>query len=292
VRSSKLRLSLDTLNWSAVSVRAAALLPKELLFIPLPRQGPTPPLTRALWSYTAARGTLPQLRSKNKAIRHSLPLEAGRHQGLIKKHAAKQAAAARRWLAPLKPTALVFRPVVRLAQNPNQTLLVVCSPEGAKAQHEEEGRVGRAARLRKAPIINGWVFPPFFGGECLLIPMRVATFQCACPHRAGTRAGCEWLRFLLPQMPRPLVNGTSSLVAGAHFGSSFVVSTHRTFGSASPAIPRDCAPCRTSQIRSGNFSHPSRGVATFSSPSPSVTPATFDRFEIVWRGAALCSVVR
>jgi hypothetical protein len=31
---------------------------------------------------------------------------------------------------------------------------------------------------------------------------------------------------------------------------------------------RECAPCRTSQIRSGFFSHPSRGVATFSSPSP------------------------
>jgi hypothetical protein len=74
------------------------------------------------------------------------------------------------------------------------------------------------------------------------------------PHRAGTRhAGGVRVAAVSAAANAPAVSERHLLVAGAHFRSSFAVNTHRAFESASPAFPRDCAPCRTSQIRSGIF---------------------------------------
>jgi hypothetical protein len=114
----------------------------------------------------------------------------------------------------------------------------------------------------------------------------------ACSHRTGTDRGGVRVAVASTAAKRPGRESTAPPRRWSALGSSF-----RGEHSSSP---RECFAifsarlCSMSHISDpkGFFSHPSRGVATFSSPSPSVTPATFDRLEIVWRGAARCSVVR
>jgi hypothetical protein len=109
----------------------------------------------------------------------------------------------------------------------------------------------------------------------------------------GTGAGgvCVW-RWTPRCRKRPGLGSAVLRVAGDHSWLELAGKHTRRYCECGSPFPRDCAPCRTSQIRSGFFSHPSRGGATFFQPLPfGHPPALFDRLEVVWPGSS-CAVPR
>jgi hypothetical protein len=111
-------------------------------------------------------------------------------------------------------------------------------------------------------------------------------------HGQGSRAsGCG---FRCHKTPRPWVNGTSSSLERTLARASWrtLIETSRVLRQLFHEMVHQVAHLRS---EADSPPPPKTQVAVwdlFLSPSPSVTPATFDRFEIVWRGAARCSVVR
>jgi hypothetical protein len=144
--------------------------------------------------------------------------------------------------------------------------------------------------MRITPVVEGMVIPQVTGVVRRSRSGPVSRGR-ACPRtRQALRRGVSGCGFRCRK--RPARESTVPSSRRSALGSSFA----RTLDESSGVLLQLCyeiVRC-LAHLRSGAdfFSHPSRGVAAFSSPSPSVTPATFDRFEIVWRGAARCSVVR